>query len=70
MALSGFCVADSPMRCTGPADAADATKASKRSSDNARCAPRLLPASAWISSMMTVRTVFSIVRPPALFSRM
>ena len=53
----GFCVADSPMRTTG----ASATCCS-RSSDSARCAPRRVPMTAWISSTMTVRTVRSIAR--------
>ena len=48
---SGRCVADSPMRCSGlPAIR------SSRSSDSARCAPRLVETSAWISSMITVST--------------
>ena len=33
-----------------------------RSSDSARCAPRLVSTMEWISSMMTVSTVFSISR--------
>ncbi len=37
--------------------------AARRSSDSARWLPRLLPASAWISSTMTVRVVDSILRP-------
>ena len=49
--LSGFCVAESPMRWNGPASA------SSRSSESARCDPRLSRASAWISSTMTVLTV-------------
>jgi hypothetical protein len=45
----GRCVADRPMRCRRrPASA------SRRSSDSARCAPRLSCATAWISSTMTV----------------
>ena len=36
---------------------------SSRSSDSARCAPRLFGASAWISSTITVRVVESIARP-------
>ena len=47
----GFCVADRPMRCTGCA-----ALAHSRSSVSARCAPRLVCATAWISSTMTVRT--------------
>ena len=48
---SGRCVADRPMRCSG-----DAVIASSRSIDSARCAPRLVGTSAWISSTMTVST--------------
>ena len=51
---SGRCVADRPMRCSG-ADRPSA-QASSRSSDSARCAPRLVGTSAWISSMITVST--------------
>ncbi len=54
----GFCVADRPMRCSGRR-----TSAASRSSDSARCAPRLLGATAWISSTITVRVVASIARP-------
>ena len=44
---SGFCVADSPIRWTSrPATAVS------RSSVSARCAPRLVDATAWISSTM------------------
>ncbi len=39
------------------AAAADACRAASRSSDSARCEPRLVPATAWISSTMTVRAV-------------
>ncbi len=52
------------MRCTGPA------RASSRSRERARWEPRLSPRTAWISSTMTVFTVRSIERPPALVSRM
>ena len=51
---SGRCVADSPMRCGGAS-----AIASSRSSDSARCAPRLVGASAWISSTITVSTLRS-----------
>ena len=54
----GFCVADSPMRTGG-----FGVSAASRSSDSARWLPRLLPASAWISSTITVRVVDSIARP-------
>jgi len=59
----GFCVADKPMRCTGCA-----AFAASRSSVSARCAPRLVCATAWISSTMTVRTVVNISRPETLVS--
>ena len=36
--------------------------AARRSSDSARCAPRRVPMTAWISSTMTVRTVRSMLR--------
>src|SRR5207247_1631424 len=54
----GFCVAESPTRTGGRT-----VNAARRSSDNARWLPRLLGASAWISSTMTVRVVDSILRP-------
>ena len=61
----GFCVADRPMRVSRrPASA------SSRSSESARCEPRLVPATAWISSTMTVRVVASISRPDCEPSRM
>ena len=37
--------------------------AARRSSESARCAPRLFGATAWISSTMTERVVASIWRP-------
>ena len=52
------------------ASAAAPASASSRSSDSARCAPRLLPASAWISSTITVRVVASMLRPDSEPSRM
>jgi len=54
----GFCVADRPMRASLPP-----VNARSRSSDSAKCAPRLLPASAWISSTITVRVVASVFLP-------
>ena len=48
---SGRTVADSPIRCAGRS-----SRASSRSSDSARWAPRLLPATACTSSTMTVST--------------
>ena len=54
---SGFCVADSPMRCTSrPACSA------RRSSVIARCAPRLVCATAWISSTITCSAPSKISR--------
>ena len=54
---SGFCVADRPMRCTSwPACSA------RRSSVMARCAPRLVWATAWISSTITCSAPSKIVR--------
>ncbi len=44
--------------------------ASKRSSESAKCEPRLSRAKAWISSTITVRTERSICRPPSLVSKM
>ena len=44
--------------------------ASSRSRDSARCAPRLLPATAWISSTMTVCVRANAFRPDSLVSRM
>ena len=48
---SGRCVAERPMRCGGAR-----TRRSSRSSVSARCAPRFVPAIAWISSTITART--------------
>ena len=42
----------------------------RRSMVSARCAPRLSPISAWISSTMSVRAVASWRRPPSLVRRM
>ncbi len=53
----GRTVADSPMRCAGMAKSW-----SSRSSDRARCAPRLVPATACTSSTMTVCTSASVSR--------
>ena len=53
---SGFCVADSPIRCRSvPACSAS------RSSVSARCAPRLVCATAWISSTITCSAPSKIV---------
>ena len=55
----------------GQADAGEAVldQAFQTFERKARCDPRLLPTTAWISSTITVRTVFSIRRPPSLVSR-
>ena len=52
---SGRCVAESPMRCGGRS-----VTASRRSSESARWAPRLVGARAWISSTITVSTPASV----------
>ncbi len=54
---SGRCVADRPMRCGGVS-----VSCSSRSSESARCAPRFVAAIAWISSMITQRTLRSVSR--------
>ena len=61
---SGRCVADSPIRCGSVAVIADS-----RSSESARCEPRLVPATAWISSMITVSTELSTSRAPEVSIR-
>ena len=60
----GRWVADSPMRA-----GRSSHSASNRSSVNARCAPRLSRATAWISSRITVSVVRSSSRPPLLVTR-
>ena len=57
-ASSGRTVADRPMRWKFPA------RRRRRSSESVRCTPRFVPASAWISSTITVSTVFRM--PAAL----
>ncbi len=54
---SGFCVALRPMRC-----GSWSLSSERRSSVSARCAPRLVEATAWISSTMTDSTPRSISR--------
>ena len=66
----GRTVAERPMRCSGAPPLRSATSASSRSSESARCAPRLSPATAWISSTMTVRTSASQRRLDSAVSRM
>ena len=63
---AGRTVADRPIRWAGPRSA---VSASSRSSDRARCAPRLLPASACTSSTMTVSTPRSASRALEVSSR-
>ena len=60
---SGFCVADSPIRCTSRPAASVS-----RSSVSARCAPRLVDATAWISSTMhdSVPANSSCARPVSI----
>ena len=53
----GRCVAESPMRCGGRS-----VTCSSRSIVSMRCAPRLVVAIAWISSMITVSTPASVSR--------
>ncbi len=53
----GRTVALRPMRCAGLS-----RSASRRSRLIARCAPRLVPATAWTSSMMTVSTLRRVSR--------
>ena len=62
--LCGRTVADSPTRCAGVS-----SSSSSRSRLRARCAPRLLPATAWISSMITVSTVARVSRAAEVRSR-
>ena len=63
---AGRTVADSPIRCARPAAP---RSASSRSSDSARCAPRLVPATACTSSTMTVSTPRSVSRACEVSSR-
>ena len=64
VASTGRTVADNPMRCAG-----DGSSASNRSSDNARCAPRLVAATAWTSSTMTASTPLNASRALDVNSR-
>src|SRR5260370_42261817 len=67
----GFWVADKPMRCKEeagqcfPADSGPLTSAANRSMLNAKCDPRRLLNTAWISSTINVREVASSFRPDA-----
>ena len=63
----GRTVADSPTRWITPAPPWRST--SSRSSDSARCAPRLFPATACTSSTMTVSTPRSVSRACEVSSR-
>ncbi len=60
----GRTVADSPTRCAGVS-----SSSSSRSRLSARCAPRLVPATAWISSMITVSTPARVSRAAEVSSR-
>ena len=60
----GRTVAESPTRWAGAG-----SSASRRSRDRARCAPRLVPARAWISSTITVRTPRSPSRAAEVSTR-
>ena len=59
---SGFWVADRPIRWTVAAGRPTRAWASRRSSVSARCEPRLVAATAWISSTITASTPLSISR--------
>ena len=61
---SGRCVADRPTRWNG-----DSTRRSSRSSESARCAPRLEPATACTSSRITVSIPRSVSRACDVRSR-
>ena len=61
----GFCVADSPMRVTGPS-----ASRQRRSTDSARCEPRLLGTTACSSSRISVCTEARAWRPRSDVSRM
>ena len=58
---SGFCVADRPIRC---GSRPSACSAARRSSVSARCEPRFVAATAWISSRMIASTPVRISRAP------
>ena len=64
---SGRWVAESPMRWRAPPSSA--TTRSRRSIERARCAPRLVAATAWISSTITERMPASISVPREVSSR-
>ena len=73
---SGFCVADRPIRCIcspvhapGRSVGSSSRSAVSRSSVSARWLPRLVPATAWISSTITVSTPVSISRAPEVSIR-
>ncbi len=65
----GRTVAERPTRCSREPPR-ETTSSSSRSRESARCAPRLSPATAWISSTMTVRTWESQPRLDSAVSRM
>jgi hypothetical protein len=61
---SGFWVAESPTRCTSRSACS-----TSRSSVIAKCAPRLVCATAWISSRITVSVPSKIARAPLVSIR-
>ncbi len=65
----GRTVAERPTRCSREPPR-ETTSSSSRSRESARCAPRLSPATAWISSTITVRTWESQPRLDSAVSRM
>ena len=67
---TGLTVAEHPMRCGRAPGSWASTSACKRSSDSARCAPRLLPIMAWISSTITKRVCASAGRKRSAVRRM
>ena len=64
---SGRWVAERPMRWSRPPSSA--TRRSSRSRLSARWVPRLVPATAWISSTITARTPARMSRPREVSSR-
>ena len=61
---SGRCVAESPIRWGGRR-----AISARRSSERARCAPRFVPTTAWISSTITVSTEASSARAREVSNR-
>ena len=67
ISASGRCVADRPIRWRLPP--APDTRRSRRSRLSARCVPRLVPATAWISLTITARMSVRISVPREVRSR-